>query len=298
MIHRDVAILICSRGREEVLARLLDDLCRGFVPALEAGGLTATIFVYAQGYGTTYVAGLKHRFVDAIERENFVLMEAEGPHTRIGDVVHTAVRRVHDRASYRLAMLMDDDSTYDADAVVDANLREAARTFIAHRHRAYSIKLGQARELEYGPFIYAADPIMPFKEKMMWVARPVLDEVLAVPRFRELSIGEDAVIAAVAWLGDPSTCFAVFGMATFLHLGFEEGAAGRSEDIGGGYADLMNYDPQSGLEHGKYDAALRTGVTPFHVMPHVFVPEDHPRYIFNGIRKSLADELSLRAAAG
>ncbi|HEV2560190.1 MAG TPA: hypothetical protein VGU45_16325 [Microvirga sp.] len=288
MIRRDIAVLICSRGRKEVLARLLADLQGGFLPALGEGGLTASVLVYAQGYSAADMTDLERAFAGAVARQDLVLMTAERPHDRIGDVVRSAVERMRETTTCRLAMLMDDDSTYDADPLVDANLRDAARAFIAQGHRAYSIKLGSGRELAYGPFLNPDDPIMPFKEKMMWVSPAVLDAVLGLPRFSELSIGEDAVIAALAWLADPQACLAVHGLATFLHLGFEQASG---EDVPGGYADLMKYDPRSGAEHGKYDAALRTGVTPFHVMPDVFVPEDHPRFIFNGVRKSLVDKL-------
>jgi hypothetical protein len=285
MMDRDVVIIICSRGREDVLARLLSDLQLGFMPALEAGGLTCCIFVYAQGYAPDYLATLEQRFSEAVRAQKLVVTASSRPHTRIGDVVHTAIRTVHASAHYRVAMLMDDDSVYAADPAVDANVRGAARNLIERGHRAYSIKLGGSYELAYRPFVNLADPIMPFKEKMLWVSRQVLDEVLELPRFIELSIGEDAVIAAVAWLGHPNTCFAVYGMATFLHLGFERSPEFGDQDIEGGYADLMNYKgPVAGALDGKYDAALRTGVTPYHILPDVFVPEDHPRYIYNGIR--------------
>jgi hypothetical protein len=294
MIDRDVAIIICSRGREDVLTRLLGDLQRGFAPALEAGGLTHCIFVYAQGYTPDFLAGLERRFADAATAQMLVVTASDRPHTRIGDVVHTAVRTVHDKARYKLAMLMDDDSVYDPHPVVDANIRRAARTFIERGHRAYSIKLGASDELDYRPFVDLAGPIMPFKEKMLWVSRPVLDQVLETPRFGELSIGEDAVIAAVAWLSDPEACFAVHGMATFLHLGFERSPEFGDGNIAGGYADLMNAaGPPVDPLHGKYDTALRTGVTPYHIMPAIFVPEDHPHYIFNGIR----DEVIVRIRA-
>ncbi|KAA2236156.1 hypothetical protein [Salinarimonas soli] len=49
------------------------------------------------------------------------------------------------------------------------------------------------------------------------MSRPVLNAVLALPRFPELSIGENAVIAALAWLPD----HAVDGLAAFRHLGYE-----------------------------------------------------------------------------
>jgi len=296
MIERDVAIIICSRGREEVLTRLLSDLERGFTPALADAGLSHCAWVYAQGYAPDFLADLGSRFGDAVAAGTLVVNASTRPHARIGDVVHTAIRSVHDEGRYKLAMLMDDDSVYELNPVVDANIGRAARNFIAHRHRAYSIKLGASCTLEYQPFVDLAGPIMPFKEKMMWVSREVLDEVLATPRFRELSIGEDAVIAAVAWLGDPDACFGVYGMATFLHLGYEAAPQFGDGDIQGGYAELMNYDgPRPDAVHGKYDDALRTGVTPYHVMPDVFVAEDHPHYIYNGIR---AEVIARLRAAG
>ncbi|HEX2727387.1 MAG TPA: hypothetical protein VHN20_16315 [Beijerinckiaceae bacterium] len=296
MIERDVAIVVCSRGREAVLTRLLDDLERAFVPALAAGGLSHCIWVYAQGYAPEFLAGLERRFGAAVAAETLVVSAATRPHARIGDVVDTAIRTVHDGGRYKLAMLMDDDSVYAPHPAVDANIARAARTFIAHGHRAYSIKLGASCALEYQPFVDLAGPIMPFKEKMLWVSRAVLDEVLLTPRFREISIGEDAVIAAVAWLGDPGTCFGVYGMGTFLHLGYEAAPEFGEGDIAGGYAELMNYDgPRPEAVHGKYDEALRTGVTPYHVMPDVFVAEDHPHYIYNGIR---AEVIARLRAAG
>jgi hypothetical protein len=45
IIDRDVAIIICSRGREAYLTRLLSDLQHHFTPALHAGGLPS-----ASGY--------------------------------------------------------------------------------------------------------------------------------------------------------------------------------------------------------------------------------------------------------
>ena len=288
MIDCDVAIIVCSRRREECLARLLSDLQHHFTPALEAGGLTSCIWVYAQGYSLEYLESLDRRFADLLAARKLVVVASNHPHTRIGDVVHTAIRAVHDNSHYKLAMLMDDDSVYYPDPSVDANIHRAARNFIDRDHRAYSIKLGAHYELEYKPFVDLAGPIMPFKEKMLWVSRGVLKEVLTVPRFAELSIGEDAVISAVAWLGDPESCFGVYGMATFLHLGFEPSAEFGGQEIEGGYADLMKYEarpPEAApLEYGKYDDALRNGVTPHHILPDVFVPEGHPHYIFNGIR--------------
>jgi hypothetical protein len=289
MIDRDVAIVICSRNREEVLARLLSDLQRAFTPALDAGGLTHCTFVYAQGYAPDYLARLDRTFADALQAQTLAIIESERPHARIGDIVHTAIGTIHRRARYKLAMLMDDDSAYDADPAVDANIRRAARTFIDRGHRAYSIKLGTSRELGYRPFVNLDDPIMPFKEKMLWVSREVLDEVLATPRFAELSVGEDAVIAAVAWLPAPEACFGVYGMATFLHLGYEPADGFAVQDIQGGYADLMGFKglPGEAAPWGKYDEGLRRGVAPYHVFPDVFVPPGHPRYEFSGIRQEV-----------
>jgi hypothetical protein len=298
MIECDVAIIICSRGREEVLTRLLSDLEHAFTPALEAGGLSSCILVYAQGYAPEYLDALDRRFADAVQARRLVVIASRRPHTRIGDVFHTAIRMIHDKVRYKLAMLMDDDSVYEPDAIVDGNLRRAARNFIDCGHRAYSIKLGTSRELEYQPFVNPAGPIMPFKEKMLWTSRAVLDEVLAFPRFAELSIGEDVVIAAVAWLADPGRCFAVFGIATFLHLGYEPSEEFGGE-IEGGFAELAKgEDPAPGAVHGKYDEALRSGVIPHHLLPDVFVPEGHPHYIFNGIREEVMLRMQLSAASG
>lgn len=285
MIETDVAIVICSRGREACLARLLRDLEHHFAPALEAEGMTCSIWVYAQGYSAAYLDRLPRGIGGAAPR--LVVIPSERPHGRIGDVVETAIRAVHERSSYRLAMLMDDDSVYEPHPAVDANLRAAARRFIDRGDRAYSIKLGPGDRLEYGPFVDLAGPIMPFKEKMLWVGREVLEEVLSVPRFAELSIGEDAVIAALAWLPDPGRCFAVHGMGTFLHLAYEGSAGSGGHDIAGGYAELAKAEagrPDGISPETKYDRALREGVTPHHVLPTTFVGEGHPHYAFNGIR--------------
>src|SRR3712207_8249536 len=88
-----------------------------------------------------------------MESERLVVIPSSRSHTRIGDVVRTAIETVHARSRYRLAMLMDDDSTYDPDPVVDDNLRHAAQSFIEERRRAYSIKLGADRALAYVPFL-------------------------------------------------------------------------------------------------------------------------------------------------
>lgn len=290
LIDRDVAILICSRGREPILTRLLEDLDRAYLPALAAAGLTSCVWVYAQGYSPDYLGHLEREFGRAVAAGELVILPAQTPHRRIGEVVRTAIQAVHDRGRYTLAMLMDDDSVYAHDEEVARNLQAAARRFIAERHRAYSIKLGTGTSLAYEPFIDFASPIMPFKEKMLWVSRAVLEEVLRLPRFAELSIGEDAVIAALAWLPDPDACLAVYGIASFLHLGFEPSEEFAGVDLqGGGYAELMAF--AAGAADGpqtKYDEALRTGVTPHHVLPDIFVPEDHPHYVYNGVRAETA----------
>lgn len=298
MIDCDVAIIIYSRNREAYLSRLLRDLTVDFVPCLNAGGLTCCTFVYAQGYPDRFLRQLGDAIGTATGANRFLITPASGSHARIGDVAHTAIGIVHERSSYKLAMLMDDDSTYAHDAQVALNLREASRGFIDGRRRAYSIKLGDGDSLRYEPFVDLASPIMPFREKMLWASRDVLDEVLALPRFSELSIGEDAVIAAVAWLADPEACFGVHGIATFLHLGFEGPEERPGAGIGGGYAELMGYtgSPPARPADSKYDEALRTGVTPYHVLPRVFVPEEHPHFQFNGVREEVV--LRMRSECG
>jgi len=288
-IDCDVAIIIYSRGREAGLARLLDDLTRHYGPALEAAGLSCCVWVYAQGYAPDYLDRLDRDFAGPMAANRLVVLAARTPHRRIGEVAHAALQAVHERCRYRLAMLMDDDSVYYPDERVGENLQRAARRFIDRGHRAYSIKLGTSLDLDYKPFVDFSGPIMPFKEKMLWVSRAVLEEALRLPRFSELSIGEDAVIAALAWLRDPNACFAVYGMATFLHLGFERSEEFGDQDMAGGYADLMNFTGDvAGLVQTKYDEALRSGVTPHHILPDVFVPEGHPHFAYNGIREETA----------
>lgn len=280
----DIAIVICSRGREDFLTRLLDDMDRGFLPALETGGLTACVFVYAQNYAPVYLTGLRQRFSAAIEAGKLILLEAERRHSCIGEVFVSATRLLHARLDYRLAMLMDDDSLYRAEPQVDANLRMAARRFLEQDDRAYSIKLGQARSIEYWPFINPQGPIMPFKEKMLWVSRAVMEEALAFPKFAELSVGEDVVLAALAWRGNAEKCFGLFGIASFLHLGFEPDEEATSPKTGG-YGELVGYDETRNVdpELGKYGAAFRSGIVPFSVMPEIFVGPEHLHHTISGI---------------
>ncbi len=83
---------------------------------------------------------------------------------------------------------------------------------------------------------------MPFKEKMLWVSRAVMDEALAFPALATLAVGEDVVLAAIAWRGGAEKCFGVFGLATFLHLGFEPDEESAGLAMGGGYGELVGYD--------------------------------------------------------
>ena len=293
---RDIAIIICSRGREDHLARLLADIDRAYAPALAAGGMSVCTCVYAQNYTTDFLAGLSATFGPAIAAGNLCIIPADRPHASIGEVFAAALTAIHARLDYRLAMLMDDDSLYRADPVVDANLRQAARDFLAHEDRAYSIKLGQNRDLEYWPFIDTDGPIMPFKEKMLWASRAVMDEVLALPRFAELSIGEDVVISAVAWRGGAERCFGVYGIASFLHLGFEPDGDAPGGAIAGGYGELVGYDERvtQPTELGKYESAFRSGVTMQQILPEIFVGPDHPHYTISGIRPEAVAQYGAR----
>src|SRR5215213_2697020 len=125
MIDSDVAIIICSRGREKCLARLLSDLQYHLTPALRAGGLTCCIWVYAQGYSAEYLESLNRKFADPLAATTLVVIASKHSHTRIGEVVHTAIRAVHDNSQYKLAMLMDDDSVYYPNPVVCMNILQA-----------------------------------------------------------------------------------------------------------------------------------------------------------------------------
>lgn len=285
-MKHDVAIVICSRGREDFLTRLLDDIDRAFAPALEAGGLSVCTFVYAQNYPRAYLDALAQRFAADIANGRLILVEPKGPHHQIGYVVASAVAALHARVDYRLAMLMDDDSLYRSEPEVDANLAQAARNFLDKGDRAYSIKLGQSRTLEYWPFINAEGPVMPFKEKMLWLSRPVLEEALAFEAFSTLSVGEDAVLAALAWRGGAERCFGVFGIATFLHLGFEPDGEAVALPITGGYGELVGFveGRDEGSELGKYSTAYQSGVVPHMIMSEIFVGPGHPHQYINGIR--------------
>lgn len=286
VLQRDIAILIYSRGREEMLARLIGDLCRAYIPALEAGGLCACALIYAQSYSAAYLDGLKRAHAEAIATGRLLIVEQTQPHGRIGAVFVAATEALHARVDYRLAMLMDDDSLYRGEMQVDTNLAEAARLFLAQGDRAYSIKLGQSKTLEYRPFIDPAGPIMPFKEKMLWVSRQVMDEALAFPALATLSVGEDAVLAGIAWKGGAARCYGVFGIASFLHLAFEPDTETPAGPIGGGYGALVGYDEAANAdpELGKYGAAFRGGVVPHSLMPEIFVGPEHPHHTISGIR--------------
>lgn len=285
-MRRDIAIFVCSRGREDLLTQLLDDIDNGFAPALETGGSSVCAFVYAQAYRPSFLDSLRQRFASSLASGRLIIAEATAPHTRIGDVFATAAAILHAGVDYRLAITMDDDSVYRAAPDIDANLRQAARDFLDRGDRAFSIKLGPARTLEYAPFIDPAGPIMPFKEKMLWVSRSVMEEALAWPAFADLDVGEDVVLAAIAWRGGAERCFGAFGIATFLHLAFETNETAPALAPGGGYGELVGY--VEGSDHdpelGKYGKAFRGGIVPFTVMPEIFVGPEHPHHTISGIR--------------
>ncbi|MGL4438793.1 MAG: hypothetical protein ACRCUE_05940 [Bosea sp. (in: a-proteobacteria)] len=283
---RDIAIFICSRNRESLLLRLLDDIESGFAPALEAGGFSVCTFVYAQAYSQAWLDGVRQRFASSLATGRLIIAEPATPHTRIGDVFASAVATLHAMVDYRLAITMDDDSLYRPAPDIDANIRQATSDFLAHDARAFSIKLGPSRALEYWPFIDPAGPIMPFKEKMLWLSRSVMEEALAWPRFADLDVGEDAVLAAIAWRGGATRCFGVYGIATFLHLAFEPDGDATAQNFAGGYGELVDF--VEGRDHdpelGKYGKAFRGGVVPFSVMPEIFVGPEHPHHTISGIR--------------
>jgi hypothetical protein len=285
-LKHDIVIFICSRNREALLTRLLADIETGFAPALEEGGLSVCTFVYAQAYGRDVIESLKQRFATSIASGRLIIAEPSVPHARIGEVFASAVAILHARVDYRLAITMDDDSLYRAAPDIDANLRQAARDFLARDARAFSIKLGMARTLEYWPFVDPAGPIMPFKEKMLWLSRGVMQEALAWPRFADLDVGEDVVLAAIAWQGGAERCLGVYGIATFLHLAFEADEANAGQSLGGGYGELVGF--VEGRDHdpelGKYGKAFRGGIVPFSVMPEIFVGPEHPHHTISGIR--------------
>lgn len=285
-MNRDIAIFICSRNREHLLTRLLDDIESGFAPALEAGGFSVCTFVYAQAYGGACLDELRQRFAASIASGRLIIAEPATSHTRIGDVFASALATLHALVDYRLAISMDDDSLYRAMPDIDANLRQAAHDFIGRDARAFSIKLGPARTLDYWPFIDPEGPIMPFKEKMLWLSRGVMEEALAWPRFADLDVGEDVVLAAIAWRGGASRCFGVYGIATFLHLAFEADDASAGQSLGGGYGELVGF--VEGRDHdpelGKYGKAFRGGVVPHSVMPEIFVGPEHPHHTISGIQ--------------
>ncbi len=140
--------------------------------------------------------------------------------------------------------------------------------------------------MEYWPFIDPNGPIMPFKEKMIWVSRAVMEEALAFPAFATLAVGEDVVLAALAWRGGAEKCFGVFGLGTFLHLGFEPDDESAGLAMGGGYGELVGYDEtkHADPELGKYGAAFRGGIVPHSVMPEIFVGPEHPHHTISGIK--------------
>lgn len=84
-------------------------------------------------------------------------------------------------------------SRHPRESVVEDNLRRAVAAFVEGGQLCFSIKLGQGQDFALGPFLDPDNPIAPFKEKMIWVSRTVLDDALALPRFSELSIAEDTI---------------------------------------------------------------------------------------------------------
>jgi hypothetical protein len=87
---RDIAILVYSRGREDLLTRLVDDMDRFYRPALEAGGMSACTFIYAQNYPRAYLDGLRQRFAPAIAAGRLIVFEASRSHSCIGEVFTSA----------------------------------------------------------------------------------------------------------------------------------------------------------------------------------------------------------------
>ena len=82
-----------------------------------------------------------------------------------------------------------------------------------------------------------------------------------------------------------------------LPAGYEAAAEFGDGAIEGGYADLVAASagpPSAETPHGKYDDALRRGVTPFLVLPDVFVPEGHPHFEYNGIREEVVAAIRSR----
>lgn len=283
---RDVAILVCSYAREDLLSRIVADLDAAYMPALEAGGLSCASVVYAQGYAPAFLDALEARHAGAVAAGRLIVVRAARRHARIGEVFVAAVEALHARVDYRLCMTMDDDSLYRPDPVVDATLRRMAREFLARDDRAWSIKLGEERDYRLVPFVDPAGPIIPFKEKMLWVSRAVMDEALAFPRFADLDIGEDVVLAGLAWRSGAARCRGAHGLGTFFHLAFERPDGAGGSDHAGGYGGLVEYDGAQAPdpELGKYGKAFRGGVVPFTVMPDVFVGPDHPLHVYNGVR--------------
>lgn len=286
MISADVAILIYSMGREVMLSQLIADMDAAFMPALEAGGVTACTFVYAQQYSAAYIAALRQRHAKAIAAGRLLIVEAPRLHSTIGEVFVAAGEAMHTHVEYKLAMLMDDDSRYRAGQPSDENLRQSAQQFLHQDARCYSIKLGTNDVLEYAPFIDLSGPIMPFKEKMIWVSKAVMDEALSFPALPTLEVGEDVVLTALAWRGDASKCRAVFGIANFRHLAFEPDPDHAGGPINGGYGQLVSYDEAGNAdpELGKYGKAFRGGVVPHTVLPDIFVGADHPHHTISGIK--------------
>jgi hypothetical protein len=120
---------------------------------------------------------------------------------------------------------------------------------------------------------------------MLWVSRGVMEEALAFPHFAELNVGEDVVLSALAWRGDAARCFGVFGIATFLHLGFEPDEEAPAT-LSGGYGELVGHieGQESDPDLGKYAKAFRGGVVPHSVMPEIFVGPEHPHHTISGVR--------------
>ena len=276
----DVVFLLSSRGRPEMLKRVIESVHRFFIPAVTAAGLTYAMGVYAQDYASDWLDDL-----DAEQDFPFFVVRCDTIHLTIGNIVQTAVQTIDQamekKAGYSLfkskvVIMLDDDSIFSGDARVNANVTRALKKFIADQHLLYSVRLGPSTSFELLPLVDASYPVMPGKEKMQWVRPDVLMGAITHPKFSDLTIGEDAIVSTVAWTTDPKLCFSLYGVGTFIHLGLE------------GHLSPINFELIGGLE-ALPEPTEHFG--PQRMLPDIFVPETHPLHDYYGVRPEVIERM-------
>lgn len=277
----DVVFMVCSRGRADMLTRLVTDINYYLAPAVIASGLSYCVSVYAQDYASDWLT----EFDDSFDFPLFVENAGGTIHTTVGNVVQTGVQLLdkqmeskvgHSLFKSKVIVMVDDDSIFVGDARVNSNISRALKEFIDKQHTLYSVRLGSSTTFEMLPLLDASYPVMPGKEKMQWVRPDILMAAITHPRFSDLTIGEDAIVSTVAWTNDPKLCFSLYGIGTFIHLGLEGHLSPVTFELANGLESLPEPD-----EH----------FTPQKMLPDIFVPELHPLHAYYGVRPEVIERM-------